>query len=82
MAERKTVLAVPIFELFRARFRAAMAAFKVLTVSSRLVGRWGFVSMVEAVGSCGGGCGTGCLGGLGCPYQRCPFDLSRCVSCG
>ena len=45
MAERKTVLAVPIFELFRARFKVEM-------ISSRPVGRWGTVSMVETVGSC------------------------------
>ena len=52
VAERKIVLALPIFELFRARSRVAMAAFKVETVSSRPVGRWGSASMAETVGSC------------------------------
>ena len=52
MADRKTVLAVPILELFLARSRVAMAAFKAETVSSRPVGCWGVVSMTETVGSC------------------------------
>ena len=50
--ERKIALAVPIFELFRARFRVAMATFKAEMVSSRPVGCWGSVAMVETVGSC------------------------------
>ena len=52
MAERKIVLTVPIFELFRARSEVAIAAFKAGLVSSRPVGCWGTVSMAETVGSC------------------------------
>ena len=41
VAERKIVLIVPIFELFRVRFRAPMAAFEAEVVSSRPVRWWG-----------------------------------------
>ena len=40
-----------ILEIF-AKFRASMAAFNVEMASSRLLGRWDLVSMVETRGSC------------------------------
>ena len=54
VAERKIALAVPIFELFRARSRAATVVLMVGTASSLLVGRWRSVSIAETVGSCKG----------------------------
>ena len=56
-------MAVPMLELFRARFRVAMAASGGERVSSRPVGFWGTVSMAETAGSCKRAVQYGVLGG-------------------
>ena len=74
VAERKIALAAAIFEFFCARFRAAMAAFRAETATSRPVGRWGSVSMAESGGSYKRG-GTRSVQGIPTPTRR-PFNFS------
>lgn len=52
LTDPKTCFAGAIIEVFSARFKASMAAFKDEMTTSRSLGRWDPVSMVEARGGC------------------------------